>query len=122
MRGKRNLEMGGSLAQAGESQLVVWPLGVMEDISTLPGLNRGFLGTHDAGPVVWLSSVELWVTGTWYDMLVIRLSELERPWGLVIMQAWVWRSSGSPARTMGLGCPLLGLYPSCAFQALLRPV
>lgn len=50
MRGKGNLEIGCSLAQAGESKLV-WASGV-EDISTLPGLNWGFLGTHDAGLVV----------------------------------------------------------------------
>lgn len=25
------------------------------------------------------------------------------PWGLVILQTWVWRSSGSPVRTVALG-------------------
>lgn len=52
MRGKGNLEIGCSLAKAGESKLVVWASGVVEDISTLPDLNWGFLGTRDAGLVV----------------------------------------------------------------------
>ena len=78
MGGKRNLEIRCSLAQSGESKCVVWPPGVVE-ISTLSGLYRGFLGTHDAGPAV--CPLELWLTGMWYDMLVIRWNDLDRSLG-----------------------------------------